>query len=120
MDRRIQRILDTLAQPHPTRRGMKNLAQSVNLSTSRLRHLFKVEVGTSLGKYLKSIQMQLAKRILESSFLNVKEVGFAAGFADETHFIREFKKAYGVTPGRFRLRLKGHRRTLRQGTGRAA
>ncbi|MDR3677420.1 MAG: AraC family transcriptional regulator [Acidobacteriota bacterium] len=104
MDRRIEIILETLAQP--TRRGDTpgRLAPLVNLSVSRTRHLFKREVGVSLGRFLRARHMEMVKRLLMDSFLSVKEIMAATGFAeaDETSFIREFKKTFGVTPGQFR------------------
>ena len=56
--------------------------------------------------------MERAKALLAGSFLRVKEVMAVAGFAnaDESWFIRTFKKIYGVTPGQFRRLLNRDRR----------
>jgi AraC-like DNA-binding protein len=50
--------------------------------------------------------MESVKTLLVSSFLSVKEVMKEAGLAqaDETSFIREFKRMVGLTPGQFRSR----------------
>ena len=46
--------------------------------------------------------MQAAKELLETTFLSVKEIVALAGFNDESHFVRNFKKLYGVTPSEHR------------------
>ena len=78
------------------------LARSVNLSPSRLRHLFKDETGISPVQYLKAQRMQKAKTLLETTFLNLKEVMHQAGFTDRSHFARDFKKTYGLPPLQYR------------------
>jgi AraC-like DNA-binding protein len=78
------------------------MAQSVNLSLSHLHHLFKDEIGMSPAKYLKHLRMQRALYLLETTFLTVKEIMLRIGMQDESHFIRDFRKAYGMTPIRYR------------------
>ena len=123
LDWRIESILGTLAQAPPVVSAEK-LAQDVNLSVSRLRHLFREEMRISLGRFLRSKQIEPVKTLLASSFLSVKEVMRETGFAqaDEASFIREFKKVVGLTPGQFRRRSWAGQRRQRpkQGLRKAA
>ena len=103
MDRRVEaarQLMDKNLKQTPT---PGELASSVNLSASRLSHLFKTETGISLGKYLKRARMESARRLLESSFLSVKEVMACVGINDVSHFARCFKHTYGLTPTEYRI-----------------
>jgi len=55
-------------------------------------------------QYLQDLRMQNAESMLRSTFLSVKEVAFASGISDVSSFAREFKRRYGVTPSKFRVR----------------
>jgi AraC-like DNA-binding protein len=83
------------------------LARSVNLSPSRLRHLIKRDLGMSPGQYLKVCRLCLAQRLLESSFMSVKEIANSVGLSDVSHFVRDFKKVYGARPTQYRKELRG-------------
>jgi AraC family transcriptional regulator, arabinose operon regulatory protein len=83
--------------------SLNELAQALNLSASRLRHLFKYETGVSPLQYLKLQRMQRAKELLEATFLNVKEVMLQVGVKDKSSFVRDFKKLYGLSPSRYRV-----------------
>jgi AraC family transcriptional regulator of arabinose operon len=78
------------------------LAETLNLSPSRLRHLFKSETGTSFIKYLRRVRMNQAKHLLETSFFTVKETARRVGITDASHFIRDFEKQFGLSPERYR------------------
>lgn len=92
---------------------LDKLAQSLNLSESRLRHLFKAETGISPMQYLKAQRMQKARKLLETTFLNVKEVMLKVGAKDTSHFIRDFKKAFGLSPSQYRAQyLSPERRRI--------
>jgi AraC-like DNA-binding protein len=45
-----------------------SLAETLNLSASRLRHLFKEQTGISFRKYLRQVRMSEARHLLETSF----------------------------------------------------
>jgi transcriptional regulator GlxA family with amidase domain len=78
------------------------MARSVNLSESRLQHLFKSETGMSVGEYLFAQRMRKARRLLETTDLSVKQVALEVGARDPSHFIKNYKKYSGHTPRRYR------------------
>lgn len=78
------------------------IARTVNLSTSRLRHLFTIEAGISPLHYVKVVRLQHARSLMLQSFLTVKEVMGESGFSDISHFVREYKRLFGETPSETR------------------
>jgi AraC-like DNA-binding protein len=86
--------------------SLGEFAQSVNLSVWRLCHLFKSDVGMPPMRYLRVLRMERAKDLLESSFLSVKEIGFRVGLTDESHFVRDFKATYGLSPACYRTQFR--------------
>ena len=105
MDRRVQAViaymLDDLSRPL----RLQEVAHLVNLSASRLQHLFKADTNMTPAQYLKSLRMQRAKQLIDSTFLNTKEIMKRVGMKDESHFVREFKRIYGLPPGSYKQRL---------------
>jgi AraC-like DNA-binding protein len=83
---------------------LSELASMVNLSVSRLRHLFKVETGTTPTKYLKEWRLRRAAELLRTTFLTVKEIVRQLGLASGSHFVGDFKQIYGMSPSEYRLR----------------
>lgn len=79
-----------------------SLAETLNLSPSRLRHLFKAELGMPFKKYLRQVRMKRAKHLLETSFLTVNEVAKQVGISDSSHFVKYFQSQYGISPGKYR------------------
>jgi hypothetical protein len=59
-------------------------------------------------RYLRLLRMERAKDLLESSFLSVKEIGFRVGLTDESHFVRDFKATYGLSPSCYRTQFRGN------------
>lgn len=102
MEARIYKVISMMIVDLDREVSFDKLAQSVNLSPSRLRHLFKEATGVSLAQYLKAQRLEKAKHLLESTFLNLKEVMHRAGFTDRSHFMRDFMKAYGIPPLQYR------------------
>jgi transcriptional regulator GlxA family with amidase domain len=100
-----QRVLTVIAlMKHDPRQALplSRLAQSVNLSPTRLWYLFKTETGSSPSRYLRTLRMQDATTLLSDTFLTVKEIVARVGFTDDSHFAKGFKRIYGVTPTQYR------------------
>jgi AraC family transcriptional regulator, arabinose operon regulatory protein len=107
MDPRVQRAIDLLSDDLSNHCDIKTLADSVELSPSRLRHLFKYETGYTPAQYLKRLRLERARELLEDSFLRLKEVMPRVGLKDESHFVRDFKKTHGLSPIKYRNKFPG-------------
>ena len=81
------------------------LAKRVNLSPSRLEHLFKEEMGLPLGNHVLQCRLRTAAALLQSSEMRIKEIAYVVGYEHPSNFVRAFKKKFGTTPS-------DHRRTL--------
>jgi len=102
MDLRIEKVMAVMRDDLTQRLPLSKMAQLVNLSRARFCHLFKSENGMSASRYLKSLRMKEATVLLSTTFLSVKEIMVRVGFGDESHFVKDFKKMYGVTPTEYR------------------
>jgi AraC family transcriptional regulator, arabinose operon regulatory protein len=78
------------------------LSESVNLSPSRFSHLFKDETGVSPMRYLKAQRMRQAKLLLETTPLSIKAVMIYVGITDKSHFIKDFRKEFLLSPTKYR------------------
>jgi transcriptional regulator GlxA family with amidase domain len=102
MDRRVAAVFAAVRERPDL--DVAHLAASVNLSISRLRHLFRLETSLRLGQHLKHRRLLLAQRLLTTTFLSVKEVAVASGFTNRSQFARQFRAAFGFSPGEYRRR----------------
>lgn len=111
MDRRIQAIIIIMEGNLQHDLSLTYLASNVNLSPSRLSHLFKTETGFAPRSYLERLRIGKAKELLRTTFLTVKEIRIKVAGGDHRNFARRFKKETGLTPSTFRHR--GHEELLR-------
>jgi AraC-like DNA-binding protein len=65
-----------------------------------LSRQFKALLGTSPHRYLTMRRLGRARAMIETG-IPLAEAAAAAGFADQSHLNRQFKKAFGMTPGRW-------------------
>ena len=102
MDGRIfylrKRILNNLRHQWTTR----EMADYLELSVAHLQKLFKTETGMSPVAYLRELRLEKARELLETTFNQVKRIGYEVGLPNDSHFTRDFKKRYGVTPTEYR------------------
>jgi AraC-like DNA-binding protein len=104
MDRRVHATIEIIKANGRRTLSVADLARRVNLSPWRFTHLFKAETSKSPMEYLKQIRMQQAEEMLRETSLTVKEVVYAVGLNDRSHFSRDFKLAHGLTPKEFILK----------------
>ncbi|PAW60466.1 MAG: hypothetical protein B9S36_07985 [Verrucomicrobiia bacterium Tous-C2TDCM] len=82
--------------------GNAELARVVGLSVRAFERAFNAEYGRPPQQYLKRLRLQIASRRLVATKEGLAEIAAACGFADQSHFTREFRRLTGMTPGRYR------------------
>lgn len=81
---------------------ISELARESFVSEAYFRRLFLNALGVPPRRYLISMRLERARRLLETEQYAVKEVAQLSGFADSKHFATEFRRMYGMTPTAYR------------------
>jgi transcriptional regulator GlxA family with amidase domain len=84
-----------------------DLARQVNLSESQLTRLFRAETGKAPWRYDRDARLERARELIVNSFKSIKEVMTAVGWNDPSHFCRDFKQRFGVSPRGLREAVRG-------------
>jgi AraC-like DNA-binding protein len=108
MDQRVQNIITLIENNFAEHLSEADLARAVNLSSWGLCHLFKGETGKAPLQYLRTVRMEKARSLLETTFLSVKQIMRLVGLRDESHFVRDFRCTYGLSPAAYRARYWIH------------
>jgi AraC-like DNA-binding protein len=79
----------------------EELESVTGLTRYELARQFRTMFGTSPHRYLLMRRLDRARRLM-SRCRSLVDVSLEAGFADQSHFTRMFKAAFGLTPARYR------------------
>ncbi len=82
---------------YATRVALSTLSAISGMSTFHLIRVFRQEVGLPPGMYLQLVRIQRASEMLRAG-LGISQVAYAAGFSDQSHLTRRFRRIMGVTP----------------------
>lgn len=82
--------------------SLASMSRVAGLSSSRLRHKFKLEIGVTPTVYLQALRLRKAKELLTTNNLTVKEARAAVGISSDSYFTHQFKRTFGSTPSHFK------------------
>ena len=85
--------------------NVEKLCRDAGFSHAQILRLFKKEYGTTVQSYIIEKRLALACELLANSDISVRSVAFSCGFADEIHFMKSFKRRYGMTATEYRKSL---------------
>ncbi len=102
MDYRVEQTLISMNAGIEKQLTLDKMACQVNLTAEYLCRLFKAEIGSSPVAFLKTLRINRASELLETTCLSIKEIMPKVGVTDESHFVRDFKVRFGRTPSEYR------------------
>ena len=80
-----------------------HLAAAVGVHPVHLARIFRDEYGATPGEYLRRVRIEWAAEMLIDTALSLTVIADTAGFADQSHFTRAFRRAFGTTPAAWRM-----------------
>lgn len=97
LDPRVETIVSVLRRDVPHRVDVSGLAAIVDLSPGYLMHLFRQQLGLSMGNFLLWQKMRRALTLILQG-QSLTRVAQACGFSDSSHLTRTFQGFYAVRP----------------------
>lgn len=82
--------------------SLDDIANACYINKYYLSHLFTKFKSMSIGKYVLSLKIEDAKRLLETTNLSINIIAERVGFNDPNYFSRTFKKEVGMSPLQYR------------------
>jgi AraC family transcriptional regulator len=102
----LTRVRETLhdgfAEPH----ALGELAAVAGVHPVYVATAFRRHFGCSVGEYLRRRRIDFACQQLATARAALAEIAFSAGFADQSHFTRVFKRLTGFTPAAYRQAVR--------------
>lgn len=87
--------------------SLRDVAAAVHRSPAHLASVVKRETGYSVGEWISAGRVAEAAARLVHTDEGLDTIAEHVGWRDKTHFIRQFRKAYGVTPAAWRRARRG-------------
>jgi AraC family transcriptional regulator len=85
--------------------GVDEVAATVGIHPMHLARVFRTYHRESIGLYLRKLRLDWASIQLATTQDPIVRIALQAGFADQSHFTRAFKRYTGFTPGYYRKAL---------------
>lgn len=102
-DRFLQKLNEVVAQNiTDPNLDVGEFCSLLGMSRSSLYRKLQASTGMSPSKYIQSVRLHLAAKMLEETDHSVQEVMDLVGFVNPAHFSTLFKKQYGVSPSMYR------------------
>jgi AraC family transcriptional regulator len=95
-------LLDLLDERYLSPVRLPELAARIGVHPKNMSRAFHRSVGVTLTAYVRRRRIDWACERLITSDLPLSRIAMEAGFTDQAHFARLFKRATGVTPRAFR------------------
>ena len=98
----LARVRDILHEEFRSPPTLARLSTEAGVTPTHLCHAFRTHMGTTIGRYIRTARAAWAAEQLRSTDQPLSSIATAAGYADQSHFIRECRRLLGASPSEYR------------------
>jgi AraC-like DNA-binding protein/predicted transcriptional regulator YdeE len=98
----VQKVLDHIEENIETNINIDDLSKLSGYSRRHIQSVFKQHVKIPLGMYIRRRRVTRASTYLRLTNMNIIDISLKFGYDSQQTFCREFKKATGLTPLKYR------------------
>lgn len=98
----LRKVVLYINELYHTSPSLSELADLVQVSPEHLVREFKKAFNVTIGDYMRTVRINKACEMLKNTKKELAEIAIDAGFTDQSHFTRVFKKIIGTTPQVYR------------------
>lgn len=85
---------------------LESIAGTVGTHPMHLARVFRQHHGCTVGEYIRQLRVEFSCRELSLTDAPLSQIALAAGFYDQSHFSRTFKKLVRLTPSEYRTSFR--------------
>ncbi|MCB9264338.1 MAG: response regulator [Lewinellaceae bacterium] len=82
--------------------AIADLCEAAHLSHTQFYRKLKALTDKTPSQFVRSIRLEKAREMLETTQMNISEIAYSVGFNDPNYFSRSFQQEYGVAPSSVR------------------
>jgi AraC family transcriptional regulator len=97
-----------LLHDEPGPQSLSELASRIGLHPIYLARAFRVRFGCAVGEYVRCLRVERARRLLHHTRLSLSEIAARAGYSDQSHMTRDFRRAFDQSPAAYRRLTRDH------------
>jgi AraC family transcriptional regulator len=86
---------------------LAKVAHEVQREPTHVARVFRRVFGESIGEQARRLRLERAATAIMRSNQSLSAIALDAGYYDQSHFVREFRRRYAMTPSAFRRGLNG-------------
>lgn len=109
----IQDLLRNLEKRDFLMLPIEKIVKSTNYSHCYVSRVFRQCLGKSLKQYVDDKKLEMSAVMLVNSDSAVDDIASYLGIHSISHYIKAFKKKYGISPGKYRKTLRENRTSIR-------
>ena len=84
--------------------NVEKMCDEVGVSRTQLHRKLKEMTGVPTSEFLRNIRLNEAARLIREHKINITQVSYMVGFANNSHFSTAFKKYFGMSPTEYAAR----------------
>jgi AraC-like DNA-binding protein len=94
---------------------VSEIQRNHGMQARRLQRIFLEELGVTAKIFSRIVRFNHAKSMIErDSEIDLRKLAYECGYADQSHFTRNFREMFGITPADFKAQMQEAARRFRE------